>query len=70
MELKSVNLQQLKQLRGIEKKQAIEEYQDEKANLIQEYMRLQDIIDEYNDRIASVCCEIEKINIVLQELDE
>ena len=32
-------------------------------------MRLQDIVDEYNDRINTLCCEIKKIDIVLQELD-
>ena len=65
-----MNLIQIKSFQGKEKLSRIQEYQDHKETLIKEYMRLQDILDEYNEKINTVCCEIEKINIILHELTD
>lgn len=68
MELKQINLDKLKQLSGNERAKTISEYEEEKTVLIQEYLRLQDIVDEYNEQIYRTTCKIEQINFVLQAM--
>jgi len=68
MQLKSINIEELRKLSGAARLQCIEEYRDEKENLILEYLRLQDILEEYNEKSNQVCCEIERINIILHEM--
>ncbi len=68
MELKGVDIEKIKHLTGIERLNAIEEYKEERANLFNEYMKLQDILEEYNEKSYQVCCKIERLNIILTEM--
>lgn len=63
-----INLHEVKSLKGEDLAKKIDEFQEERLRLFQEYNRLQDIVDQYNDQINDVCIEIEKLNIVLKEL--
>lgn len=63
-----INLYEVKSLKGEDLAKKIDEFQEERLRLFQEYNRLQDIVDQYNDQINDVCIEIEKLNIVLKEL--
>lgn len=40
--------------------------QKRKTRLITRYMRLQDIADDYNEKIYGVCCEIERVNLEIE----
>jgi predicted nuclease with TOPRIM domain len=63
-----INLHEIKSLTGEDLAKKVDEFQEERLRLFQEYNRLQDIVDQYNDQINDVCIEIEKLNIVLKEL--
>ena len=65
-----MNLIEIKNFQGKEKLSKIREYKDQKEVLIKEYLRIQDILDEYNDKVNTICCEIEKINIILHEMGD
>ncbi|NUM33045.1 MAG: hypothetical protein HUU50_00735 [Candidatus Brocadiae bacterium] len=64
-----MNLIEIRNFQGKEKFSKLQEYKDHKENLIKEYLRIQDILDEYNDKVNTICCEIEKINIILHEME-
>ena len=38
-----------------------------KEKLIRRYLKLQDEADKVNERVYGVCCEVEKINLEIQE---
>ncbi len=38
----------------------------EKERLISRYMQLQDVIDQYNNEIYKLCCQIEALNILIE----
>ncbi|MBI4244152.1 MAG: hypothetical protein HY606_08700 [Planctomycetes bacterium] len=40
----------------------LEKLESEKLKLINDYMKMQDIVDDYNDKIYKVCVQIELIN--------
>lgn len=68
--MREVNIVELKKIQGKDRTLKVQSYKEEKANLIHEYLRLQDIVDEYNEKVNQVCCEIEQINIILHEMGE
>lgn len=41
-----------------------------KERLIERYLKLQDQADRANERIFEVCCEIEKVNLQIQQMEE
>lgn len=45
---------------------SIQDLQREKERLITRYMQLQDVIDQYNNEIYKLCCQIEALNILIQ----
>lgn len=47
-----------------------EEIEGRKNSLIKRYLELQDTIDNYNEEVYNVCCEIEAINIALKTLEK
>lgn len=65
-----MNLVQIKNFQGKEKLVKIQEYREQKESLIKEYLRIQDVLDEYNEKVNTICCEIEKINIILHEMGD
>ena len=65
-----MNLTEIKSCTGKERLCKIQEYQDYKETLIQEYLKIQDILDDYNEKVNTICCEIEKINIILNEMNK
>ena len=69
MKLKQVNVRVLQDLPSDGKREKIVEYEQEKVSLIQEYMRLQDIVDQHNEMIYEVTCKIEQLNVLLRELE-
>ena len=66
MDIKQINWDKLKTLSDKERTKAIADYNEEKELLILEYMKLQDIIDEYNQHIYQITCKIEQINQILK----
>lgn len=68
MDLKPINLQRIKNFPQVEKDQTIAEYEKEKRTLIEEYLRVQEIVDQYNEQIYHLTCKIEQINLALHEL--
>lgn len=48
-----------------ERNTLLEDYKAEKEILIREYMRLQDIVDEYNQYIYDITKEVEHINMLI-----
>jgi hypothetical protein len=46
-------------------KASIQDLKREKERLIGRYIELQDVIDQYNNEIYKVCCEIEAINLLI-----
>lgn len=68
MPLKKVNIEELKKLTGAAKLAMIEDYRDERENLFQEYLKLQDIIEAYNAKVQDIGCQIEQINMIFEEL--
>lgn len=65
-----MNLIEIRAYKGKERLSKIKEYRVYKESLIQEYMKIQDILDDYNDKVNTICCEIEKVNIILNEIDK
>jgi hypothetical protein len=45
---------------------SINDLQREKERLIIRYMQLQDVIDNYNNEIYKLCCQIEALNILIE----
>jgi hypothetical protein len=41
----------------------VKELEAQKLALIERYMKLQDEVDEMNERVYHVCCEIEALNL-------
>jgi hypothetical protein len=68
MQLKQLDINNLAHLNAEEKSQKIAEYEEEKSKLIQEYIRLQDLVDKYNEGIYEITCQVEQINLILQHL--
>lgn len=46
---------------------AIKKLEDEKLVLIKKYMELQDVVDDYNEKIYDVCCKIEALNKKIEQ---
>jgi hypothetical protein len=69
MALPDIKIEKLKNLTEEEQFQTISEYEEKKIALIEQYMELQDIVDEYNEKIYKITCEIEQINFVLKEME-
>lgn len=44
--------------------------QQQKTQLIQQFLELDKIIEGYNEQKYQVCCEIEKLNLQLQQLEK
>lgn len=42
---------------------SVESLEREKADLIRRYLEIQDILDDYNEQMYKVCCEIETLNL-------
>lgn len=47
-------------------KMSIDDLKREKERLISRYLRLQDVIDQYNNEVYKLCCQIEALNILIQ----
>lgn len=45
---------------------SLQDLQREKERLITRYMQLQDVIDQYNNEVYKLCCQIEALNILIQ----
>ena len=43
----------------------IEELEQQKKQLITKYLQMQDMVDDYNSQIYAICCEIEKLNVLI-----
>jgi hypothetical protein len=70
MEIESIDLERIKRLPALDRGAAALEYEEEKKVLIEEYMRLQDIVDRYNEEIYEITCRIERLNLVLGAIRE
>lgn len=68
MQLLDIDVESLKKLKGRKKEETLLKYEEKKEKLIKEYIQLQDILDEYNEKINTICCSIEQINIALEEI--
>jgi hypothetical protein len=44
---------------------SLNELQKEKERLITRYLQLQDVIDQYNNEVYKLCCQIEALNILI-----
>ncbi|HNZ66703.1 MAG TPA: hypothetical protein PKM32_04985 [Planctomycetota bacterium] len=62
-----INLNEIKKLKGEELYKKIEIIQEERLRLFQEYSKLEEIIDDYQEKIDKICDEICKYNITLKE---
>lgn len=49
---------------------SIDDLNKEKKRLIERYMKLQDVVDEYNEEIYKVCCQIEVLNQMIKAEEE
>ncbi len=50
--------------------QSLDSLEREKATLIQRYLEIQDTLDDFNEQMYKVCCEIEALNLrILQVRD-
>lgn len=49
---------------------SIDDLNKEKKRLIERYMKLQDVVDEYNEEIYKVCCQIEVLNQMIKVEEE
>ncbi len=49
-------------MNDMETSPTIDHLEREKATLIQRYLEIQDIVDDYNEQMYRVCCEIEILN--------
>ena len=45
----------------------LQDMERDKERLIERFMRLQDFVDQYNNEIYKVCCQIEALNIMIKE---
>ena len=70
MQLDKVDISKLKALKGKSRIKKIQGYRKQKENLVQEYLRLQDTVEHYQDQSNLVCCKIERINIILKKMEE
>lgn len=49
---------------------SVETLEREKLALIQRYLEIQDILDDYNEKMYKVCCEIEVLNLRIVQARE
>ena len=54
----------------MQKSKQLTRMKEGKARLIARYMKLQDQADKTNERIYSICCDIEKANMKIQKEEE
>ena len=45
----------------------VDDLEREKAALIKRYLGIQDIVDGYNEQMYKVCCEIEFLNLRIDQ---
>lgn len=67
---KPINVNDLKRLSDAERAEAIVECEEEKKLLIEEYMRIQDIVDQYNEYIYNLTCQVEQLNMTIREIQK
>ena len=64
-----IDLTQLKEMPKKKRLEKISEFEEQKAILIERYIELQDILDDYNEQIYTISCKIEQLNMVVRELN-
>lgn len=68
MSIEQIDLAKLKKLPKNKRQKKIEEIENQKTLLIEKYLKLQDMLDQYSQEIYDLSCEIEQMNIVITEL--
>ena len=63
-----IDIAQLKKMTKQKRLEKVTEFEEQKAVLIERYMELQDILDEYNEQIYTISCRIELLNLAVREL--
>ncbi|WP_372370188.1 hypothetical protein [Candidatus Uabimicrobium sp. HlEnr_7] len=63
-----IDLAKLKKMPKSKRMVKVDEFEEQKAVLIERYIELQDILDDYNEQIYTISCKIEQLNVVVREL--
>ena len=45
----------------------IKQLEAQKKLMLEKYLQFQDIVDGYSDKIYTICCEIEKLNLLIKK---